>query len=301
MELDTYRRKRNFKNTPEPAGGKRARGAKQLSFVVQKHAARRLHYDFRLEIDGVLASWAIPQGPSHNPADRRLAVHVEDHPLEYGKFAGTIPKGHYGAGTVEIWDRGIWIPQDKPRKALDRGKLKFELRGKKLSGGWSLIRMAGKSADKENKDHWLLIKERDDAAVADSNKGDQSEKLHRQTHYRRAHTSRLDHEEKTALPRGGKKAALPKFVPPQLATLVDAVPAGDDWLHEIKFDGYRVLCRIHNRRATFLTREGHDWTKRFNFLTAAALSLPLRDGLLDDEWWPCAPTALPIFNCCKIL
>lgn len=283
MELDIYRRKRNFKNTPEPAGGKRVRGAKQLSFVVQKHAARRLHYDFRLEIDGVLASWAIPKGPSRNPAERRLAVHVEDHPLEYGKFTGVIPKGHYGAGTVEIWDRGIWIPQDNPRKALDRGKLKFELRGKKLSGAWSLIRMAGKSADKENKDNWLLIKERDDAAVADSNKGGQSEKLHRQTHYRRGHTSRLDDEEKTALPRGGKKAAMPKFVPPQLATLVDAVPAGDDWLHEIKFDGYRLLCRIHNRRATFLTREGHDWTKRFNFLTAAALSLPLRDGLLDGE------------------
>ncbi len=174
MELDTYRRKRNFKKTPEPAGKKQARGAKQLSFVVQEHAARRLHYDFRLEIDGVLASWAIPKGPSPNPADRRLAVHVEDHPLEYGKFAGTIPKGHYGAGTVKIWDRGVWIPQDNPRTALDRGKLKFELRGKKLSGAWSLIRMRGKSDDKENKDNWLLIKERDDAAVTDSNKVDES-------------------------------------------------------------------------------------------------------------------------------
>jgi len=283
MELDTYRRKRNFEKTPEPAGSKRARGAKQLSFVVQKHAARRLRYDFRLEIDGVLASWAIPKGPSRDPAERRLAVHVEDHPLEYGKFAGSIPKGHYGAGKVEIWDSGIWIPEDDPRKALNRGKLKFELRGKKLSGGWSLIRMGGKSADKDNKDNWLLIKERHDAAAADSNKRTESEQVRRQTDYRRLRSPSRDREEKTALSGGTKKAALPKFVPPQLATLVDAVPAGDDWLHEIKFDGYRVLCRIHNRRATFLTREGHDWTKRFGFLTEAALSLPLRDGLLDGE------------------
>src|SRR5258706_9467214 len=283
MELDTYRRKRNFKKTPEPAGKKQARGAQQLSFVVQEHAARRLHYDFRLEIDGVLASWAIPKGPSPNPADRRLAVHVEDHPLEYGKFAGTIPKGHYGAGTVKIWDRGVWIPQDNPRTALDRGKLKFELRGKKLSGAWSLIRMREKSDDKEKKDNWLLIKERDDAAVTDSNKVDESAKPHRQTYYRRARSSSGDPKEKTALPRNSEKVALPQFVPPQLATLVDAVPQGEDWLHEIKFDGYRVLCRIHNRRAVFLTREGHDWTKRFDFLTAAALPLPLRDVLLDGE------------------
>jgi bifunctional non-homologous end joining protein LigD len=135
MELETYRRKRNFQKTPEPSGKKRSRGAKQLSFVVQKHAASQLHYDFRLDIDGVLASWAIPKGPSLDPAQRRLAVHVEDHPLEYGKFEGKIPKGHYGAGEVKIWDRGVWMPQDNPRTALRQGKLKFQLQERNFPEG----------------------------------------------------------------------------------------------------------------------------------------------------------------------
>ena len=134
MALETYRRKRNFRSTPEPRG-KIAGNGKNLSFVVQKHAARRLHYDFRLEIGGVLASWAIPKGPSLDPKERRLAVHVEDHPLEYGKFEGTIPKGHYGAGSVELWDRGTWTPNGNPRAGLQQGKLKFHLNGKRLSGG----------------------------------------------------------------------------------------------------------------------------------------------------------------------
>lgn len=281
MELERYRRKRDFHSTPEPRG-KIQRPAKQLSFVVQKHAARRLHYDFRLEIGGVLASWAVPKGPSLDPAERRLAVHVEDHPLEYGKFEGVIPKGHYGAGDVKIWDRGVWIPQGDPRAALRQGKLKFHLRGKKLSGGWSLVRMRGRS-DEAGKDNWLLIKERDEAAAAGPARVDRAEKNTQQTHYRHARSSQRGNRPKTASPRRLKKTTLPAFVRPQLATLVDAVPQGDDWLHEIKFDGYRLLCRIQKRRAVFLTREGNDWTHRFSFLTEAALALPAQETLLDGE------------------
>jgi len=162
MGLQTYRRKRNFRATPEPRG-KVAAQRRNLSFVVQKHAARQLHYDFRLEIGGVLASWAIPRGPSLNPKERRLAVHVEDHPLEYGKFEGDIPRGHYGAGSVEIWDRGTWVPKSDPRTGLRAGKLKFTLNGKRLSGGWSLVRMGGRNQE-PGKDNWLLIKERDEAS-----------------------------------------------------------------------------------------------------------------------------------------
>src|SRR5690349_15834398 len=138
MPLQRYRSMRRFEETPEPKGA-RAVAHDKLSFVVQKHDASRLHYDFRLEIGGVLASWAVPKGPSTTPGERRLAVHVEDHPLEYGKFEGEIPKGHYGAGTVEIWDKGTWIPEGDPKKGLRSGNLKFELKGKKLKGGWALV------------------------------------------------------------------------------------------------------------------------------------------------------------------
>ncbi|HVO95587.1 MAG TPA: DNA polymerase ligase N-terminal domain-containing protein [Terriglobales bacterium] len=163
MGLERYRRKRNFRGTPEPRGTIK-RSAERLTFVVQKHAARRLHYDFRLEIGGVLASWAIPKGPSLDPRERRLAVHVEDHPLEYGKFEGAIPQGHYGAGDVKIWDQGFWIPQGDPRAGLGAGKLKFALQGNKLSGNWNLVRMRTRSS-KSRKDNWLLIKQRDEAAI----------------------------------------------------------------------------------------------------------------------------------------
>jgi len=163
MALETYRRKRNFRSTPEPRG-KIARSGKGLSFVVQKHAARQLHYDFRLEIGGVLASWAIPKGPSLDPGERRLAVHVEDHPLEYKKFHGVTPKSHYGAGSVELWDRGTWVPDGNPRAGLQQGKLKFHLKGKRLTGGWNLVRMGGRNRQ-SGKDNWLLIKEHDEAAT----------------------------------------------------------------------------------------------------------------------------------------
>src|SRR5436309_4440144 len=169
MALEEYNRKRDFHKTPEPAGRVRKHAAAEpLSFVVQKHAARRLHYDFRLELDGVLKSWAIPKGPSLDPGEKRLAVHVEDHPLNYGGFEGVIPEGQYGGGTVLLWDRGSWTPEgDDPVEAYRKGALKFRLDGKKLHGHWALVRMGGKAAH-ERHENWLLIKERDDEAVPDS-------------------------------------------------------------------------------------------------------------------------------------
>src|SRR5215469_6988055 len=167
MALEEYRRKRDFRKTPEPAGGAATakRSGTGLSFVIQKHAARRLHYDFRLELDGALKSWAIPKGPSLDPGEKRLAVHVEDHPLDYGQFEGVIPEGEYGGGTVLLWDRGIWAPADEDvDAAYQRGSLKFTLNGEKLHGNWALVRMGGKAAE-ERRENWLLIKERDEAAV----------------------------------------------------------------------------------------------------------------------------------------
>src|SRR3979411_1784829 len=171
MALEEYNRKRDFRKAPEPSGRvARANtgGAAPLSFVVQKHAARRLHYDFRLELDGVLKSWAIPKGPSLDPGEKRLAVHVEDHPLDYGGFEGVIPKGQYGGGTVLLWDRGTWTPEvPDPDAAYRKGALKFRLDGEKLHGHWALVRMGGKAA-KERHENWLLIKERDDEAAPGS-------------------------------------------------------------------------------------------------------------------------------------
>ena len=294
MALETYRRKRNFRSTPEPRG-KITPNGKNLSFVVQKHAARRLHYDFRLEIGGVLASWAIPKGPSLDPKERRLAVHVEDHPLEYGKFEGTIPKGHYGAGSVELWDRGTWIPSGNPRAGLQQGKLKFHLNGKRLSGGWSLVRMGGGSQER-GKDNWLLIKERDESAADNGRVVERKKRVATTRSIRGSRTKNLPVDGRKTHRRGSRqvvrvepsfdkaeKAALPSFVRPQLATLVDTVPQGEEWLHEIKFDGYRVLCRIKNRHVSFLTRAGNDWTRQFSFLIEPVAALPLRQGLLDGE------------------
>jgi len=162
MALETYRQKRDFKRTPEPRGS-RGRRAGRLKYVIQKHAARRLHYDFRLELGGVLKSWAIPKQPSADPTRKRLAVHVEDHPLDYATFEGSIPAGEYGAGTVEIWDAGTWIPRGDPAEGYAGGKLSFTLQGRRLSGGWTLVRMGGR-APGEHRDNWLLLKERDTGA-----------------------------------------------------------------------------------------------------------------------------------------
>ena len=163
MGLDEYRRKRDFEKTPEPRGQRQPRPKSELSFVIQKHAASHLHYDFRLELDGVLKSWAVPKGPDLDPANKRLAMQVEDHPLEYGGFEGIIPQGEYGGGTVMLWDRGTWEPLSDLAKGLGDGHLKFILRGEKLQGAWMLVRKGGRSAE-EGERRWFLFKERDQFA-----------------------------------------------------------------------------------------------------------------------------------------
>jgi bifunctional non-homologous end joining protein LigD len=272
--LASYRHKRDFGRTPEPAGAKRP-SARGRSFVIQKHDARRLHYDFRLELDGVLKSWAVPKGPSLIPGEKRLAVHVEDHPIEYGRFEGVIPEGQYGAGTVKVWDRGVWIPDGDPREGLERGKLSFQLRGRKLHGGWALVRMHGR-AGRNGKENWLLIKERDKELD-----GRGAEGVHPVKKRSRSGTG-AEGASSNGTGRDGK-AALPDFVRPQLATLVQAAPRGDQWLHEIKLDGYRVMARIDRGSIRLLTRSGQDWTARFRGVAAAAAKLKADRALLDGE------------------
>src|SRR5262245_40182042 len=220
MPLDEYRRKRDFRRTPEPAGTPGA--APGGRFVIQRHAARRLHYDLRLELDGVLKSWAVPRGPSLDPAEKRLAVHVEDHPLDYASFEGTIPAGEYGAGEVLLWDHGHWAPVGDAEEGYRRGKLKFVLDGEKLRGGWTLARMGGRAG--EGGKNWLLLKERD----AEAHPATEGDILAERP------------ESVAAVTRG----PLPARLAPQLAILADEAPKGDDWLHEIKYDGYRALCRL---------------------------------------------------------
>ncbi len=259
-----YARKRDFARTPEPAGAARAVPAGAAIFVVQKHAARRLHWDFRLEHDGVLWSWAVPRGPSMDPRHKRLAVHVEDHPVDYAGFEGTIPAGNYGAGVVELWDRGHWAPLGGDADAdLRRGELKFTLDGQRLRGGFVLVRLKPKAG--ERAENWLLIKEHD-AAVADG-----------------ADAAVL---EQTPAPRGvpaPPPPGLPETQAPQLATLVSTPPAGPGWISEIKFDGYRMLCRKQDAAVTLITRNGLDWTARVPSLVRAVAALPVRTAMLDGE------------------
>ncbi len=282
MGLKEYKRKRDFSRTPEPKGDAN-RAAKGNSYLIQKHAARRLHYDLRLELDGVLISWAVPKGPSLDPKERRLAVHVEDHPLEYGSFEGTIPKGEYGGGTVLLWDRGTWEPEGDPHEGLRRGDFKFKLYGEKLRGSWVLVRM-GEAAE-DGKENWLLIKHSDEES-APLNKRDILEERPESVVTGRS-------MEEIADPGAGAvdpgslpsvaKASMPEKIEPQLATLAAKVPGGGNWLHEIKFDGYRALCRIERGKAYFYTREGHDWTDRFGKLPETAGSLPVKSAILDGE------------------
>lgn len=287
-KLDTYRRKRDFSATPEPRGGRTGGGA--LSFVVQKHAARSLHYDFRLELDGTLLSWAIPKGPSLDPTDKRMAVHVEDHPLDYAGFEGTIPAGHYGAGTVVVWDRGRWIPDEDPKRGLRAGKLKFELRGEKLHGRWTLVRMHGRAAERQ--EPWLLIKEHDAAARPAAEYSVVDEEPDSVLDGRAAAKQpapaarRAKAAAKPAPPPGipaeAVEARLPLTLAPQLATLVDRPPPGD-WIYELKFDGYRLLARIDGGEVRLFTRNGHDWTSKLRSLAQAVRGLQLPDGWIDGE------------------
>jgi bifunctional non-homologous end joining protein LigD len=294
-ELRTYRAKRNFAITSEPSGDEEAAGGGQ-SFVVQKHRARRLHYDFRLEIGGVLKSWAVPKGPSVDPKVPRLAVEVEDHPLAYGTFEGTIPEGNYGAGAVAVWDRGTWASEEDPAKALKAGRFHFDLHGEKMQGRWLLTRTRGRG----DKPSWFLIKHRDDHAVDGTpdrllEEGPESVASGRTLDQIAEHPGAewtRGGERKVAEPAKPKRAAktarqgsdrLPAKVAPQLATLVTAPPQGPGWLHEIKFDGYRLLLRVEGGKGRVFTRSGLDWTARFQRLADAAAALPSRTALLDGE------------------
>jgi bifunctional non-homologous end joining protein LigD len=276
--LETYWRKRDFGRTPEPRGAAGKAGA-ELSFVVQKHDARRLHYDFRLEHRGVLKSWAVPKEPSYDPHDRRLAVRTEDHPLEYGSFEGEIPEGEYGAGSVVIWDRGTWTPLVDTDRGLADGKLDFELHGDRLAGRWTLVRMAsrgdarksngrGAARKSDGKENWLLIKR------SDPERGGSA---------RRTRGARAAKLGRVRTVDGARRAALPAEPRPQLATAVTSPPAGSGWFYEPKLDGYRLLCRIESGRAALLTRRGNDWTDRFGAIAAAAAELPCRSAVLDGE------------------
>jgi bifunctional non-homologous end joining protein LigD len=353
MALETYRKKRKFGVTAEPRGRAARRGGDR--FVIQKHDATRLHYDLRLELDGVMKSWAVTRGPSLDPGEKRLAVHVEDHPVEYNSFEGTIPEGEYGGGTVMIWDRGRWIPDGDPHKGYAKGHLDFVLEGEKLHGRWHLVRMRARKGERH--ENWLLIKGNDDAAqtgrakdvlvaeplsVASGRTMDEIKagkgkkrvwhsnrkaaasssepKPQTQRDFKaqlRAEAAKLEKRsakspargksepktsrrsaakpkarakpaavanarKRSAPPRGGR-AKLPNFVPPSLATLREQTPSGKNYLHEIKFDGYRIQARLDGGKAQLLTRKQLDWTARFERIADAVEALPAQSALLDGE------------------
>ena len=283
--LQEYARKRDFSATPEP-DGRRSRGkqAHALLFCIQKHDASHLHYDFRLELDGTLKSWAIPKGPSLDPKVRRLAVHVEDHPLGYADFEGHIPEGHYGAGDVIVWDRGIWEPEGDAREAYAKGKLRFRLQGEKLSGVWNLFRthLAGK------KEQWMLVKSHDGQARSEADysivEAQPDSVLSDRTLLPRKGAAKKAATPRTNLQRAGKgqHAPLPAQLQPQLATLVDSPPSGD-WRYEVKFDGYRIMARIDGEDIRLFTRNGHDWSSKMPRQVAALRALGVGSAWLDGE------------------
>ncbi|HXW42276.1 MAG TPA: DNA ligase D, partial [Xanthobacteraceae bacterium] len=337
MGLETYRKKRQFDVTPEPRGRRGAAGGHR--YVIQKHAARRLHYDLRLELDGVMKSWAVTRGPSLDPGEKRLAVQVEDHPIEYNTFEGTIPEGEYGGGTVMIWDRGRWTPEGDPHQALAKGHLVFDLEGEKLRGRWHLVRM--RTRDRERRENWLLIKGKDAEARGPRDEDILKEKSRsvatgrsieeiaagagekkRVWHSNRAAkaqgqaqfkqkiralaAARTAKQRAAAKPgaaarprasgRGSRREAgtprrapaksdkpLPDFVPLSLATFYDKPPSGPNWIHEIKFDGYRLEARLDHGKVRLLTRKQQDWTRRFPSVAAAVAALPAQTALLDGE------------------
>jgi len=304
MPLNTYWAKRDFGLTPEPRGKASARKSQGWSFVVQKHAASHLHYDFRLELDGVLLSWAVPKGPSLDPADKRLAMQTEDHPIEYGGFEGIIPKGQYGGGTVMLWDRGTWTPQGDPREGLRKGRLKFTLEGEKLSGGWNLVRTRGTRDDGKNDGRaWLLIKERDADATSSASVVEQEpasvatgrsldEIAQEKERVWRSDKSVKENvkagavatsKPKSSIPEGAKKAGLPDYVPPMLTTLVSEPPAGEDWIHEVKYDGYRLVARIARGKARLFSRNEKEWTASFPDVARDLAALPVQSAWIDGE------------------
>ena len=316
-KLTTYKAKRDFRKTREPSGQDAVKPTTRRRFVIQKHDATRLHYDLRLELDGVFKSWAVTKGPSLDPHDKRLAVEVEDHPLDYGDFEGTIPKGQYGGGTVMLWDRGYWEPEGTktPEQALAKGDFKFTLEGERLHGGFVLVRMAN-DRDRGKRTNWLLIKHRDEfavpasgAAVLEENdtsvasgrpmeaiaagKGRQPKPFMLQGGKVQANAvwdsrSGLAARARKASFRDKKKtktvapSGLPDFIGPQLCQMLDRPPSADGWIHEIKFDGYRIQMRVLNGEVTLKTRKGLDWTTKYPAIAQAARSLP-NSIIIDGE------------------
>lgn len=303
--LAEYNRKRDFKKTAEPAG-KRASGGEGNRFIVQKHDATRLHWDLRLEADGVLKSWAVTKGPSPDPEIKRLAVRTEDHPMSYAEFEGAIPKGEYGGGTVMLWDRGTWAPvEGKSWKDIDKGHLHFTLEGERMKGEWLLIRL--KPRGNEKRENWLLRKISDEhaqegdvlvqhelssvltgrsmAEIAADKQGEFSLQGKRGDAFTAQMTKAADRNK--VLRKGARKATgstkPPKFRSPQLATLVDAVPAGSRWMHEIKFDGYRALIAAAGSKVQVFTRSGKDWSDKFAPLARRFAELDLPSCLIDGE------------------
>ncbi|WMT73285.1 DNA ligase D [Bradyrhizobium sp. Ash2021] len=331
--LSTYRKKRDFEKTDEPSGEVKVAPAKHRRFVIQKHDATRLHYDLRLEFDGVFKSWAVTRGPSLDPHDKRLAVEVEDHPLDYGDFEGTIPESEYGGGTVQLWDRGYW-ESDDPDRGFKKGDLKFTLHGEKLHGSWVLVRMKGDRYGGK-RTNWLLIKHRDafakegeanafvnaDLSVASGRsmaeiaegkgkapkpfmlaKGGKT-KADAVWHSNRGEAAEARAKTKAPSPKARAAAKAPKakrvssipdFVAPQLCASVERPPNSDGWCHEIKFDGYRVQLRVEDGDAALKTRKGLDWTEKFQGIAKAATSLP--DALIDGEIVALDPNGAPDFS-----
>ncbi|HUO23515.1 MAG TPA: DNA ligase D [Caulobacteraceae bacterium] len=332
-KLVDYAKKRDFSQTPEPSGQAAVAPSQALRFVIQKHAASHLHFDLRLEYDGVFRSWAVPKGPSLDPHDRRLAVQVEDHPLAYGDFEGTIPKGQYGGGTVMLWDRGYWAPEagfEDIGRALDKGELKFVMEGQRMHGSWVLVRTRFEGNGKPN---WMLIKHRDVAAVAGdegptgqdrsvasgrtmaeieagtgkaaspfmTDAGAKPGAVWRtdQAHPRKAAAqSEPKTKTKTKAKPGRAASAMPDFIEPELAKAVEGPPAGAGWAHEIKFDGYRVQLRVQGGKAVLKTRKGLDWSRRFPEIVAAGAGLP--DGILDGEVVALDQTGAPDFAALQV-
>ena len=305
--LSEYNRRRDFTRTREPKGTVAPTAHPNRNrFLVQKHDATRLHYDFRLEWQGVLKSWAVTRGPSLNSEDKRLAVRTEDHPLAYGDFEGTIPEGEYGGGTVMLWDTGWWEPDEDPEKGLKKGKLTFRLHGSRMKGGWALVRM--RPRDGEKRENWLLVKEIDEVADEDGESlirdnvtsavtgrtmdeiaEGKGEKRARIWHSNKSTAANVkagaiaDAGDRRKRPTRKSSARLPAFRAPQLATLVTKAPGGDAWLNEAKFDGYRLICAVAGEHVRCYTRNGLDWTEKFPAIASALAELDCKSALIDGE------------------
>ncbi|KFL31102.1 ATP-dependent DNA ligase [Devosia riboflavina] len=307
--LKDYKAKRNFAKTQEPSGdAPKGKKSPRGSFLIQKHDATRLHYDFRIELDGVLKSWAVTRGPSNNPEDKRLAVRVEDHPLEYGTFEGTIPEGEYGGGTVMLWDRGTWEPIGDPHEGLESGDLKMRIFGERLKGEYVLVHMKGRDTKRRSgppRENWLLIKHRDSYArdkdtlttrftrsvatgrdlkqIASGAPARKESKVKDDAVWHSHPEEAEKADQKTRILASAKSGKTPAFRPVQLATLVDTVPAGQDWLFEMKYDGYRCLAAIAGDSVRLFTRNGLDWTEKFGALVEPLQKLKIGSALIDGE------------------